>query len=132
MPPKDTRIVKRDLVYLIGLDERLAHEALLGRADMIGQYGQIRKIVINKDKPFGRGTSVGISFSAYVTFASSFEATLCILALDDFEVDGRSLKATFGMTKYCLSFTKGQACPNPDCLFLHALAQPEDSFEQVR
>ena len=132
MPPKDTRIIKRDLVYLIGLNERLANDALLGRAEMIGQYGQIRKIVINKDKPFSRGSSDGPSYSAYITFSSSFEAALCILALDDFEIDGRSLKATFGMTKYCLFFIKGQACPNSDCLYLHMLAQPEDSFEKVR
>lgn len=37
-------------------------------------------------------------------------------------------RASYGTTKYCFNFTKGQKCTNPDCLYLHHLANKEDCF----
>ncbi len=128
---KDTRIVKKDLVYLIGLNERVANETLLAKPEYFGQYGQIRKIVVNRDKPFNRGTPDGPSFSAYVTFAHVNEASIAILALDEFELDDRIIKASYGMTKYCSYFIKSTPCPNADCLYLHTLASDNDCYSKV-
>lgn len=37
-------------------------------------------------------------------------------------------RASYGTTKYCYNFIKGQKCNNPDCLFLHRKADKEDCF----
>lgn len=37
-------------------------------------------------------------------------------------------RASYGTTKYCYNFIKGQKCNNPDCLFLHRRADKEDCF----
>ena len=124
--------MKKDLVYLIGLTERVANETLLSKPEYFGQYGHIRKIVVNKDKPFNRGTYDGPSFSAYVTFSHVNEASFAILALDEFEFDNRSIKASYGMTKYCSYFIKNMSCQNSDCLYLHTLASDDDCFSKVR
>jgi CCR4-NOT transcription complex subunit 4 len=123
--------VKKDLVYIIGLTERTANDILLSKLEYIGQYGHIRKIVVNKDKPFNRGSNDGPSFSAYVTFSQVNEASLAILALDELEFDGRIIKASYGMTKYCSYFIKNTPCPNSDCLYLHALANDQDCYSKV-
>lgn len=123
--------MKRDLVYIIGLTERLANENLLHKIEYLGQYGHVRKIVVNKDRPFGRNCSEGPSFSAYVTFAHEAEAAFAILALDGFDYDTRKIKASFGMTKYCSFFIKSTSCPNGDCLYLHKLAHEEDCCSKV-
>lgn len=51
-----------------------------------------------------------------------------------FPLDGRSLRASFGTTKYCNAFLRGLTCNNVDCLYLHELGQEEDSFtkEQIQ
>lgn len=36
-------------------------------------------------------------------------------------MDGRTLKASLGTTKYCSHFMKNQQCPKPDCMYLHEL-----------
>lgn len=127
---RDLRIIKRDLVYIIGLSEWIANEEVLRHIDYLGQYGIIRKIVVNKDKPFNRNSNEGPSYSAYVTFSTENEAALAILAIDGFEYDSRVIKASFGMTKYCSFFIKNISCPNDDCLYLHKIAKETDCFNK--
>jgi CCR4-NOT transcription complex subunit 4 len=128
---KDTRIVKKDLVYLIGLTEEVANETLLAKAEYFGQYGNIRKIVVNKDKPFNRGTGEAPSFSAYVTFSHVNDASIAILGLDEFNLNDRLIKASYGMTKYCSYFIKGISCQNNECLYLHTPANEDDCYSKV-
>ena len=87
-------------------------------------------MIVNKDKPFTRSNLHGPSYSAYVTFASEEEASVCILAIDGFDYNRRTLKASYGMTKYCSFFIKNTPCPNEDCLYLHKLAAEKDSFSK--
>lgn len=68
------------------------------------------------------------SCSAYVTFKKKQDAYDCIMTLDGFWIQGRMLRASFGTTKYCNFFLRGQKCTNPDCLYLHALGSDDDSF----
>lgn len=128
---KETRIVKRDLVYLVGLSERLANESLLAKQEYFGQYGPIRKIAVNRDKPFGKGSKDPLSFSCYTTFVNNNDAALAIIALDGVELEGQPLKACFGMTKYCSYFIKNAQCPVADCLYFHKLAEDQDCFYKV-
>lgn len=41
---------------------------------------------------------------------------------------GRTIRASFGTTKYCNSFLRNLPCNNPECLYLHELGDEEDRF----
>lgn len=127
---KDLRIIKRELVYIIGLSQELANEQKLKELNLLGQYGSIKKIIVNKDKPFNKHNYNGPSFSAYITFGTEEEASVAILAIDGFEYDRRTIKASYGMTKYCSFFVKNLTCPNDDCLYLHKYANNYDCFNK--
>ena len=115
---------------MIGLSEEIACEQRLRDDRLLGQFGTLKKVIVNKDKPFTRNNIHGPSYSAYVTFASEEEASIAILAIDGFEYNRRILKASYGMTKYCSFFIKNLTCPNDDCLYLHKLAAEKDSFNK--
>lgn len=115
----------RNLVYLIGLPYKFATEEYLRSHNFFGQYGKIRKIILNRDKSFGRGYQ-SHSCSAYITFESDIGATMAILGVDGGRWRKNYLKASFGMTKFCSYFLNKQVCPKEKCLFLHREAQKED------
>jgi hypothetical protein len=115
----------RNLVYLIGLPHQLATEDHLRSYHFFGQFGQIRKIIINKDKSYSRGYQ-SQTCSAYITFESDIHATMAILGIDGGRWRKRYLKASFGMTKFCSYFLNKQKCPKDKCLFLHREAEKGD------
>ena len=65
----------------------------------------------------------GPSASAYVTYYRSEDALRAIQAVSNIFIDGRTLKASLGTTKYCSHFMKNQPCPKPDCMYLHELGK---------
>ena len=48
--------------------------------------------------------------------------------LDGTLFEGRTLRASYGTTKYCTYYLKGAACPNPGCMYLHAMGDEDASF----
>lgn len=52
----------------------------------------------------------GPSASAYVTYNRCDDALKAILAVNNVHVDGRTLKASLGTTKYCSHFLRGAQC----------------------
>jgi hypothetical protein len=46
----NVRVVQKNLVYVLGLPQKLAIEDLLRSNDYFGQYGRITKVVINRPK----------------------------------------------------------------------------------
>lgn len=124
----DLRIIKHDLIYVIGLSERLANEETLKNKDYMGQYGTIKKIIVNKDKPFNKGVRDSLSFSAYITFSCEIEAAVAIAAVDGKELDNRTLKASFGLSKYCMSYVKNSKCSTKGCPYVHKAAKECDTF----
>ncbi|CAG9326206.1 unnamed protein product [Blepharisma stoltei] len=130
------RIIQSDLVYIINLPPSVADETLLKSYRYFGQYGKIKKCVVNKANAYTNGSS-GVSYGAYITFSNEEESSLCIKACDEFVIEGKQLTVTFGTTKYCTYFLEGIACPKPECLYLHKLAPqsqmvPRDSMAQVK
>lgn len=160
-PPKDRsvlatmRVIRRNLVYAVGMPPNIATEELLRKPEYFGQYGKIAKIVINRNH--NPGDPRRASASAYVTFVHKvsycfidlcvkFQAELdlnfaseianpqqedtlaCILALDGFYYDGRNIRASYGTSKYCSAFIKSVKCNNPDCTYLHHMGDSEDTF----
>jgi hypothetical protein len=55
----------------------------------------------------------GPSASAYVTYHKPEDALRAIQAVNNIHVDGRTLKASLGTTKYCSHFLRGSQCPKP-------------------
>ncbi|KAL3769741.1 hypothetical protein ACHAWO_009913 [Cyclotella atomus] len=131
-PPKDRsvlatmRVIRRNLVYAVGMPPNIATEELLRKPEYFGQYGKIAKIVINRNH--NPGDPRRASASAYVTFVHKEDTLACILALDGFYYDGRNIRASYGTSKYCSAFIKSVKCNNPDCTYLHHMGDAEDTF----
>ncbi len=120
---------------MIGLPPKIADEdvnymQILTRPQYFGQYGRILKCMINRSKAF-TNSSVGVSYGAYLTFSCEEEATLCIKACNGFVLEGRTLQATFGTTKYCNNFLQGLDCSKSDCFFLHRNGSDADTLSKV-
>ncbi|KAM7454014.1 hypothetical protein BLSTO_05234 [Blastocystis sp. subtype 1] len=122
---QSVRIIQRCLVYIIGLAPSLANEATLRSSTMFGQYGKIKKIILNSSAQLVEKLH---SCCAYITFSSEQEALSCIMACDGCVMRGSQIRASFGTTKYCNFFLRGIRCTNTDCMYLHAMAAAEDCF----
>ena len=119
------RITKSDLIYIIGLSKEMSNEDLLMNSHYFGQFGKVRKVVINKDQTGIVNGKTQKSNTAYITFLNWHEAALAILSLNGQEFECRVFKVSFGMTKYCQYFISNSDCTNPDCLYLHALVEED-------
>lgn len=104
---------------------------LLLKKEFFGQYGKIKRLVVNNTKAYNPDGVNGPSYSAYVSYSTSQEASFALLSIDNTLYDGHILKASFGSTKYCLHFLRNIECINKDCLFLHNLADEKDIINKV-
>jgi len=121
------RVIRRNLVYAVGLPPSIASEEILKKPEYFGQYGKIAKIVLNRSQTAG-GDVRRASASAYVTFAHKEDTLACILALDGFYMEGRNIRVSYGTSKYCSAFIKNVRCNNPECTYLHQMGDVEDTF----
>ena len=129
-----SRIIQKNLVYLIGLSSNLVKiEPKLKSYEYFGQYGKIIKLVVNKDKTYNTNGPNGPSYRCFITYSSEAESSLAILSMDNYYIDNHEIKANYGTTKYCLNFLKNSECKNKDCIYLHKLANEKDivSREQM-
>ncbi|PWN32786.1 uncharacterized protein FA14DRAFT_125851, partial [Meira miltonrushii] len=128
------RVVQKNLVYVVGMDPKLAREELiptLRSNEYFGQYGRISKILISKRTTASKlimGThesSIGI----YVTYVRKEDAARAIIAIDGSKGDdGRTVRASYGTTKYCTTYLRNLPCTNPICTYLHEPGEEADSF----
>ncbi|PHJ24535.1 rna recognition motif protein [Cystoisospora suis] len=124
---KDVRVIQRSLVYVIGIPPSIAKKEILKRPEFFGQYGKVVHMVVNKSQGYNSAWG-GPSYAVYVTYSNSREAVEAIQNIDGAVFEGRTLKASFGTTKYCSYFLKGIKCQNPDCFYLHTMGSDKDSF----
>ncbi|XP_009131954.2 agglutinin-like protein 5 isoform X1 [Brassica rapa] len=122
------RVIQRNLVYIVGLPLNLADEDLLYHKEYFGQYGKVLKVSMSRTSSGAIQQFPNDTCSVYITYAKEEEAVRCIQAVHGFTLDGKSLKACFGTTKYCHAWLRNAACVNPDCLYLHEVGSREDSF----
>lgn len=121
------RVVQQNLVYAVGIPLEICTEEILRGNDFFGSFGKAVKISVNRSNQYASALAKhGPTGSAYVTFKRSEDALRCIKALDGAAWAGKPIKACFGTTKYCNAFLKGVPCNNPDCLYLHELADDDD------
>jgi len=125
----NVRVVQKNLVYVIGMPPKLATEETIRQHNYFGKYGKITKVVINKkthNTPQGTSTNISI----YITYAKKEDATKAIIAVDGTLCEGRTIKASYGTTKYCTNYLKGQQCQNPNCMYLHEPGEEADSYSK--
>lgn len=123
------RVVQRNLVYIIGLPINLSDESLLERKEYFGQYGKVIKVSISRlTGVTAHHASNTNTFSVYITYSREEEAVRCIQAVHNFVLEGTTLSACFGTTKYCHAWLRNLTCGNPDCLYLHDVGSQEESF----
>ena len=73
-------------------------------------------------------------WGSHITGLVTIDTLNFIQAVNNLYVDGRTLKASLGTTKYCSSFLNSPQCPKPvtcpraDCMYLHELGDEEASF----
>jgi len=84
------RVIQRNLVYVIGLPPSLGSEEILRKAEYLGQYGKIGKVVVH------RNNASHATVSAYVTYVYKDDARASIQALENFHIEGHVLRASFG------------------------------------
>jgi CCR4-NOT transcription complex subunit 4 len=128
------RVVQKNLVYVVGMDPKLAREELiptLRSNEYFGQYGRISKILISKRTTASKlvmGTQES-SIGVYVTYVRKEDAARAIIAIDGSKgSDGRTIRASYGTTKYCTTYLRNLPCANPICTYLHEPGEEADSF----
>jgi len=124
----NVRVVQKNLVFVVGLSPRLSDAEVLRKQEYFGKFGKIHKVVINTSTAYAGNQNQGPSASAYVTYYRSDDALRAIQSVNNIFIDGRTLKASLGTTKYCSHFMKNQPCPKPDCMYLHELGDEAASF----
>ncbi|KAK3103284.1 hypothetical protein FSP39_018178 [Pinctada imbricata] len=124
----NVRVVQKNLVFVVGLSKKLAEPEILKKQEYFGKFGKIHKVVINQSTSYAGSQVKGPSASAYVTYNRCEDALRAILAVNNVHVDGRTLKASLGTTKYCSHFLRGSQCPKQDCMYLHELGEDAASF----
>jgi hypothetical protein len=123
------RVIRRNLIYAVGLPPTIANEETLRRPEYFGQYGKLTKVVVNRSSLGGDSSDPRrASSSAYITFQFKEDTLACILALDGFHLEHRTIRASYGTSKYCSAFMKHVRCSNPDCTYLHEMGAAEDTF----
>ena len=88
------RVIQRDLVYVIGIPIDIANEDILCRYEYFGQYGQIKKVVVNSQTVHTSVYQQKPTVSAYVTFQNIEDAWECIYAFENFVMNGIQTKLT--------------------------------------
>ncbi|KAK1347145.1 subunit 4 of CCR4-NOT transcription complex [Hamiltosporidium tvaerminnensis] len=117
------RVIQKNLVYVIGIPQKYADDNLLKRNEFFGQFGSIKKLVVNK-----RTSSLDTTASAYITYSEESEASKCITEVDESLLDNRIIKCTYGTTKYCSFYLKNVVCQNSECMYLHEPGSVCDSL----
>ncbi len=122
----DVRVVQKNLVFIVGLSQRLADKDELRKGEYFGKFGKILKVVVNPTTSYAGTQSP--SASAYVTYSKPDEALRAIQTVNNVQFDNRTLKASLGTTKYCSHFLKSTQCPKGDCMYLHDYGEEAASF----
>lgn len=119
------RILQKNILYVIGLSLKLANNEILKEYNLLGQYGKILKIVVNKNG-YSQNRQNEITYSAYITYSNSKEASIALLSIDNTILDNNLIRASYGTTKYCNFFLKGIECINRECLYMHEWTKDND------
>eukprot|EP00794_Sanderia_malayensis_P016560 gene16560-18237_t len=122
----NVRVIQKNLLFVVGLSQRLADAELLRKPDYFGKYGKILKVIVNPSTNYAGPQ--GPSASAYITYSKEEENLRAILAVNNIQQDGRTLRVSLGTTKYCTHFLRNLQCKNQDCMYLHEMGDDNACF----
>ncbi|KAH8833906.1 hypothetical protein DL96DRAFT_1521515 [Flagelloscypha sp. PMI_526] len=127
----NVRVVQRNVVYVVGIGPRFAKEELiptLRSQEYFGKYGKISKILLTKRKSQDGGSPI---VGLYITYSRREDAARAIQAVDNAPSPGGGkdlMSASYGTTKYCMTFLRGQTCTDHNCMNLHEWGDEKDCF----
>ncbi|EHY66384.1 CCR4-NOT transcription complex subunit 4 [Nematocida ausubeli] len=124
----NVRVLQRNLVYAVGIPIEFAREDLLRSKSLFGGFGEIVKIVLSRRKETKPEKQTEGVYSAYITYLKEEYAVEAIREMDGFMLGEKTVRCTFGTTKYCSFFLRKIKCSNEGCLYLHEKGRDEDSF----
>ncbi|VDP10764.1 unnamed protein product [Soboliphyme baturini] len=101
------RVVQKNLVFVVGLPAKVGEPEMLKKHEYFGKFGKIHKVVVNSNP---QHSSQGSTVSAYVTYCRVEDALKAIQGVNNAQIDGRTVKACLGTTKYCANFLRNQPC----------------------
>jgi len=127
---QNIRVLQRNLVYVVGIPVEFAREELLRSKRLFGGYGDVVKIVLSKRKEIKTEQMGENPYSAYITYSREEYAIEAIREMDGGKIGEKTVRCTFGTTKYCSYFLRGVKCGNEGCLYLHEKGKDEDSFSR--
>ncbi|TPX43171.1 hypothetical protein SeLEV6574_g05208 [Synchytrium endobioticum] len=123
------RVVMKTLIYVFGLSSRVCTEETLRQLEYFGQFGKISKVLIGKR---GHGHTPALASLAnngvYIMYAKKEDAAKALMSVDMTVWDGRSLRATYGTTKYCTYYLKNLPCSNINCQNMHEPAEEAEAW----
>ncbi|KAI7883799.1 hypothetical protein K492DRAFT_235185 [Lichtheimia hyalospora FSU 10163] len=124
----NVRVVQKNLVYVLGLSSKHAN----AENELFKKYGKIAKLVVSKRTTTHQSSSSNgsqtSSVGIYITYQRKDDAAKAIAGINGASFDGRSLRASYGTTKYCTYYLRHMACPNPNCMYLHEPGEDVDSY----
>ncbi|KAJ8662682.1 hypothetical protein O0I10_001646 [Lichtheimia ornata] len=124
----NVRVVQKNLVYVLGLSSKHAN----AENELFKKYGKIAKLVVSKRTTTHQSSSSNgsqtSSVGIYITYQRKDDAAKAIAGINGSTFDGRSLRASYGTTKYCTYYLRHMACPNPNCMYLHEPGEDVDSY----
>lgn len=96
--------------------------------EYFGQYGKISKIVlVKRNATANREPTTGL----YITYNRREDAARAIAGVDGSPSpggNGQVMRASYGTTKYCMTFLRNVPCTNSGCRELHDWGDDKDSF----
>jgi len=124
------RVLQKNLVYVIGLSQKLADADLLQKPEFFGRFGKIFKVAVGT---IAGTTGQQTSWTAYITYHQEDDALRAIEGMNNVRFGDCVLKASLGTSKYCAMFLRGQPCykainGKTECMYLHKIGDPEASF----
>jgi len=103
----------KNTIFITKISSNLLNKDILFQKRYLGQYGHINSINFVRNQ---KNNSKNI----VVKFDTINQAALCILSLQNIEVDENiKLEVRYFTTKYCYFYLLGKECQNNNCLFLH-------------
>ena len=123
---RNTRIIQRNVIYVIGIQKKYATVEILSSHKYFGQYGKIQNITIQQTPYFIKHDKVTYH-SAYITYTTNISACLAIICIESKKVKNHErMSSSYAATRYCKSYLFNHTCKFKECTFYHTKAPNED------
>ncbi|PNY05667.1 RNA-binding (RRM/RBD/RNP motif) family protein [Trifolium pratense] len=110
----NVRVIRRNLVYIVGLPLDLSDEDLLQQREYFGQYGKVLKVSMSR-------TAAGV-VQQFPNNTCTMAATVVCIAEWLCAIPERLVSEQLNIAMH------GSETCNPDCVYLHEVGSQEDSF----